>query len=445
MKATVEKPVKPNFQIKYLDTILLSGPDGTPTTGLDADATGHLSFEGFPDLPVATYTGDGFGNEGPGGKRISIDAEGLVLGDDDSFWVSDEYGPYIYQFDKRGKMINAIRPPDAFIPIRNGSESFNAASPPIYNPDVEITPEDPETGRANNQGLEALTASPDGKYLYSLLQSSTMQDGGAKSSTRRNTRLLKYRISKKKVEYEAEYVVQLPLTPSGKVAGQSEIIFIGDEQFLVLARDSGAGHGQDESESKYRNADVFDISKATNIKGQKYDAFNGAIATRKGELSADVKPATYCPWLSYNNNEQLNRFGAHNGGPQDAGLLNEKWESLALAPLDKKFATKGDGDEYYLISFSDNDFITQNGNRSLSSLPNKSLTQHQVTSTMESKSTPMSQASIWTTKPWYSKFVSPKAQSLCCLENEHKEITGEELLILRNKNKKPFHMAGFSW
>jgi hypothetical protein len=41
---------------------------------------------------IITDTGDGFGGEGPGGKRISVDAEGLVLGDDDTFWVSDEYG-----------------------------------------------------------------------------------------------------------------------------------------------------------------------------------------------------------------------------------------------------------------------------------------------------------------------------------------------------------------
>jgi hypothetical protein len=61
----------------------------------------------------------------------------LVLGEDGTFWVSDEYGmctpaqdmldspepgPYIYQFTKRGKMVNAIRPPDALIPIRNGTE-----------------------------------------------------------------------------------------------------------------------------------------------------------------------------------------------------------------------------------------------------------------------------------------------------------------------------------
>ncbi|KAF2865923.1 esterase-like activity of phytase-domain-containing protein [Massariosphaeria phaeospora] len=369
VEATVEKPASPNFQLKYLDTILLSGPDGTRVTGLDADPTGHISFKGFPDLPVVTYTGDGFGGEGPGGKGISVDAEGLVLGDDDTFWISDEYGPYIYQFDKRGKMVSAIRPPDAFIPIRNGTESFNAASPPIYDPDFEILPEDPETGRANNQGLEALTASPDGKYLYAMLQSATIQDGGKKSATRRNTRLLKYRVKKNKAEYEAEYVVQLPLTPNGKVAGQSEIHFISSTQFLVLARDSGAGHGQDASESTYRNADIIDISRATDVKGAVADASSGAVASAKGELKAGITPATYCPWLSYNTNAQLNRFGAHNGGPQDAGLLNEKWESFALVPVDGKFAGKGkgkgkgegEGKEYYLISVSDNDFITQNG------------------------------------------------------------------------------------
>lgn len=257
-------------------------------------------------------------------------------------------------------MIQAIRTPDAFIPLRNGTESFSAASPPIYNQDFEISPEDPSTGRANNQGLEALTASPDGKHLYTMLQSATIQDGGSKSSTRRNTRLLKYGVKAKSVELEGEYAVQLPVLSTGRVAGQSEMHYISDTQFLVLARDSGAGHGQNASESIYRNADVIDISNATNIKG-KYDPFNAQIASNKGVLKSDVVPATYCSWLSYNVNSQLNRFGVRNGGAQDANLLNEKWESFAVVPVDDDYQTKGEGKEYYLVSFSDNDFITQNG------------------------------------------------------------------------------------
>lgn len=251
-------------------------------------------------------------------------------------------------------MLQAIGTPSALTPIRNNTKSFSAASPPIYNPDLVISPEDPSTGRSNNQGLEALTASPDGKTLYTMLQSATIQDGGSKSSTRRNTRLLQYRLDNdSKPTYEAEYVIQLPLLPTNKVASQSEIHYLSPTQFLVLARDSDAGHGQEESTSIYRNADIIDISHATNVRGNASDSLGGQIASRNGTLNGGIVPATYCPWLSFNNNAQLNRFGVRNGGAQDEALLNEKWESFAILPID--------GDEYYLISVSDNDFITQNG------------------------------------------------------------------------------------
>lgn len=87
----MKSPSGNNLLFKYDDTVLFSGPDGTPTTGLDADGSGHLSYAGFPDLPVATYTGDGFGGNGVGGRRVSVDAEGLVLDGAGGWWVSDEY------------------------------------------------------------------------------------------------------------------------------------------------------------------------------------------------------------------------------------------------------------------------------------------------------------------------------------------------------------------
>ncbi|KAF2133544.1 hypothetical protein P153DRAFT_420391 [Dothidotthia symphoricarpi CBS 119687] len=349
--ATVANPAAPNFKLTYLDTLLLTGPDGTPLTGLDP--TGNVSYPGFPSLPLATYTGNGFGQNGTGGSRIALDTEGLVLGAGGTYWISDEYAPYIYQFSPTGQMLQAIRTPPALIPLRNNTQSFSAASPPIYDPTLTISPEDPDSGRANNQGLEALTASPNGTFLYTMLQSATIQDGGSKSSTRRYTRLLQYRIDGPSPVYEAEYVVPLPLLSTGKVAGQSDMHYISPTQFLVLARDSNAGHGAASSMSMYRNADIIDISAATNVKGAAADAATGQIASRKGVLNSGIVPATYCPWLDYNVNAQLNRFGVHNGGAQDAALLNEKWESFALLPIE--------GDEYYLLSFSDNDFITQNG------------------------------------------------------------------------------------
>jgi hypothetical protein len=361
--ATALNPTTPNLQLNYLDTILLTGPDGTPTTGLDADVVGpYLPFPGFPDVPAATFTGDGFGGPGPGGHRITVDSEGLGLGIDGSFWVSDEYGPYIYQFSSTGEMIQAIRPPDAYIPRRNGTESFSADSPPIFNPNEIIIPANVDSGRSNNQGFEGLTLSSDGKKLFALLQSALGQEGGPNNPNRKQARLIEYDISCSPPVYTNEYVVTLPLISNGsKVAAQSEIHYVSDTQFLVLARDSGAGHGQKSSASQYRHADVFDISSATDIKSVKFDSTNGSIASPQGDLVAGVTAAQYCSFLDYNVNSELNKFGVHNGGAQDQFLLNEKWESLALLPIGGRRRRGGRSTEYLLFSFSDNDLITQNG------------------------------------------------------------------------------------
>ncbi|KAJ9144916.1 Outer membrane autotransporter protein [Pleurostoma richardsiae] len=361
--ATLAHPSGPNLEFAYLDTILFRGPDGTPCTGLDADATGGLDYDGFPTLPAATYTGDGFGGVGPGGKRVTLDCEGLVITDDGSFWISDEYGPYIYHFDATGLMIGAVRPPDAILPLRNGTVSFSADSPPLYDPSLEPTPTDPTQGRQNNQGFEGLTISPDGKTLYTLLQSAAEQEGGAGKTTRRDTRFLKYNLEgpahAPTPVYAGEWVVPLPtyINEDGKVrvAAQSEVHYISDTQFMFLPRDSSAGRAQDSSESLYRHVDIFDISGATNVIGTAHDSFNTSIASTVGVLNSDITAATVCPFLDFNLNSQLGRFGLHNGGDQDAALLNEKWESIALLPVSEG------SDEYYLFSASDDDFITQDG------------------------------------------------------------------------------------
>ncbi|KXT06667.1 hypothetical protein AC578_8592 [Pseudocercospora eumusae] len=363
--ATATKPSSPNLQFKYLDTILLTDPRIQPTSGLDAAITGpYLSYPLIGEVPSANYTGDGFGGAGAGGNRAVIDSEGLVLGPGGTYFVSDEYGDYIYQFLHTGQMIRAIRPPPAFIPIRNGNESFSANSPPRYNPALVPTPGNPASGRSNNQGLEGLTVNPAGTRLYALTQSALVQDGGTSNPTSRYARLLSYDITGLTTRLVEEYVVPLNRVTSSatsNIARQSEIHYISDTQFLVLARDSGRGRGQGPSntQSRYRDVDIFDISAATNIAG-KSDCQTCSVAPG-GALHPNTTAATYCKWLDFNNNAQLNRFGVHNGGAEDAGLLNEKWESIALVPVNEGANGKAVNDEYYLLSLSDNDFITQDG------------------------------------------------------------------------------------
>lgn len=361
--ATVSDPSSPNIDLKLMDTILLTDPSGTPTSGLDADIDGpYISFPEIPvHMPSVHYPGNGFNGSGPGGYRVVIDSEGLFLGNDGTFWVSDEYGPYIYHFSSSGRMLDVIRPPNAFLPVRNGSVSFSADGPPIYAPNLEPIPKNQPTGRNNNQGFEGLTTNPDRTKLYVLIQSALNQEGGLTDHHNRYARMVVYDITSTHPQQEAEYVVPLPhVIPGNKtsqIAGQSEIHYISDTQFLVLARDSDAGRGQDSTQSIYRHIDVFDISKATDVSGSS-DCFACAIADVKGfPVDANITVAKYCSWLDFNVNSQLNRFGVHNGGAQDDSLLNEKWESMALVPCNPG----SDDGEYYLFSISDNDFETQDG------------------------------------------------------------------------------------
>ncbi|KAJ6109113.1 esterase-like activity of phytase-domain-containing protein [Penicillium sp. IBT 16267x] len=363
LNASGSDPSPPNMHLTYLDSILLTGPDGVPITSLDADATGFISHDGFPPLPRATYDGDGFGAPGLTTSRIALDCEGLAVDPGGDFWVSDEYGPYIYRFSKQGKMLFAIQPPPAFLPLRNGTFSFSAGEPPMFDPNRVPRPLDPTTGRANNEGLEGLTISSDGNFLYAMMQSALNQEGGQKKKHRRHTRLLEYDISTNlSPRLVHEYVVTLPLYDTGKgseSALQSEILRLSNEQLLILARDSGFGRGADKSQSKYRHVDVISTVGAQSIAHSKYDSVNGSIASAKGKLDPDIRPATYCPFLDYNLDSELRKFGLHNGGHQDTFLLNEKWESLALVPLDQE--DPNESPEYLLFSFSDNDFKTQEG------------------------------------------------------------------------------------
>ncbi|KAL4250164.1 Phytase-like domain-containing protein [Abortiporus biennis] len=329
------------LQLEYKSTLLYTERGGVQTSGLDATSL-RASTSGFPSnaladppLPVPS-----------GLNHLTLDSEGLVLNSDGSFWLSDEYGPYIYRFDSSGDLIQAIQPPAAILPEdANGNLEFTSE-------------DDPTTGRASNQGFECLTIDSTGKTLYAMLQSAPIQDGGNKKSNSRFTRLVAFDISNPSVvrpSLVGEWIVPLPLSDKGNTLAASEIHFVHENVFLVLARD-GDGHGGDDNQSKYKQADLIDISKATNIANTKFDQPANPVAP-KGKLDKSVTAATYQSFVDFIDDDQLARFGLHNGDPADQTLIDAKWESLALAPVgDPSFPN-----DFFLFTAADNDFITTNG------------------------------------------------------------------------------------
>ncbi len=328
------------------DTIKFTEADGTPFTSLDPTPAGTGTRPGLPAMPQA-FNG-----------RLSLDPEGIVVNADGSLWVSDEYGPYIFRFTADGRLVSAIRPPEAIIPKRNGADSFASNNPGPGQ--AAPVPPDPVTGRQNNQGLEGLSVSPDGRTLFALLQSAARQDGGTGATgPRRYTRLLAYDLTVAgNPTLKGEYVVALPTYPLGtaaRVPAQSEILAINNTQFLVLARDSN-GRGLASTTSLYRSILVYDLTGATNIAGTAYDTPTTPIAPG-GVLVAGIVPAASAVLIDLNDTAQLAKFGLNNGPVDNVNTLAEKWEALALAPA----LDPGAPNDWFLFVGNDNDFITTDG------------------------------------------------------------------------------------
>src|SRR5262249_31080201 len=152
-------------------------------------------------------------------------------------------------------------------------------------------------------------------------------------------RLLAYDVTTPSPTLIGEYVVQLPQYPSGmemRTAAQSEMLALNDHQFLVLARDSGSGFGTAGTPSGFRSVDLIDIADPahppTNIANTAYDSVSTPVAPN-GVLNGSITPVVYQSFLNINDNSQLNRFGLHNGAPNNSNNLAEKWEGLAVAPV----------------------------------------------------------------------------------------------------------------
>jgi hypothetical protein len=91
----------------------------------------------------------------------------------DTVFIADEYGPYVYQFDRiTGKRIRAFTLPPAFAvtklsPVGNNEISGNTS------------------GRVANKGMEGLAITPDGRTLVGAMQSPLIQDGGTNAAVTR--------------------------------------------------------------------------------------------------------------------------------------------------------------------------------------------------------------------------------------------------------------------
>ncbi len=263
----------------------VNGPNGTNVEPLPAfdPAIGKFTLlGGGVVLEQAIPLKDGGGNpysgrvnsQHPSGETLTslngavlpadpngYDPEGLAVMADGTFWVSDEYGPFLTHFDASGLQIERLSPLDASLPAELGL-------------------------REPNRGLEGLTVTPDGTTLVAMMQSALRQAdlGGADPHRVAIVRLFTYRLSDGDTH---EYLYLLD-EPSVNKTSVSEIRALTGSTLLVIERDSEFPPQAYKKLWKIDLAAATDVGPSSTVAGASYDGGGGGLRIAGHTLEALV-------------------------------------------------------------------------------------------------------------------------------------------------------------
>ncbi len=241
------------------DVTLLTRADGTPISGLP-NLAGEEGFANADEEPI-----DLFGNK-LDFDPYGADLEGIVMADDGTYWMVDEYRPAIYHFAADGVLI------ERYVP--EGSNNEEAG----INVGVEAFPAIYAQRRAN-RGFEAV-AYDDG-ILYAFIQSpiddpDTRNDNNSKKGN--SVRILAFDTATTETVGEYVYMIE-----GGAVDKIGDAVALSGTEFLVMERDSAFGPDA----QKY----IFhiDLSNATNL--QEIDVPQGLqLQSEAGLAMAGILP-----------------------------------------------------------------------------------------------------------------------------------------------------------
>jgi len=226
--------------IKLIKLIPLQRPDGTFTTGLPNPQGYGATGEKALDLKGNTLTTDKYG----------IDSEGLVAAKDGTFYVSDEYGPHIVHYDKNGLELERISPSN----LKNSGRHI----PAVFS------------HRRPNRGMEGLTLTPDQSTLVGIMQSTLYNPDKQTIINKTLTRIITFNV---KTGTTKQYLYR----QNHDFLSNSEILAIGQDQFIVIERD---GKFAQKGEKVQKHIYLISFKGATDISDPNHVA-SGLIVNGK--------------------------------------------------------------------------------------------------------------------------------------------------------------------
>jgi hypothetical protein len=283
-KLDIDNPTGAISNFKILQTLIFRDESGNPLDGIAPDPTSDLDN--------------------------SFDPEGFVVHPKSGhFLVSDEYGPSLYEFDRDGIRVRTFTTPANLIP-RDAASGI-----PNYAGDTGNT-----AGKRTNRGFEGLAISPDGAYVYAMLQSAMLDEGAGNGVCNRIVNF-----DTETGTAVAQYAYQMAGSSQGR--GISALLAVNDHEFLVLERNNrGIGVG---AELSPPNKKVFriDLDGAADVSDVTFsdDDHDGV------DEPADHDGIVECPTGKVSKTGPFLDLTDNTLAELD-NKVPEKWEGLAIGP-----------------------------------------------------------------------------------------------------------------
>ncbi len=232
-------------------TIVCDPKRGTPLPGFSHNALPRSPAACGADPSARILTG------------FDLDPESFVRASDGTFWVSEEFGPFLLHVAADGRVLE--------VPVE-----FPGVKSP-QNPFLKIGDREraERPNLAGSRGPEGLAISPDGGKLYALLE------GALTGDDPRDLRIYVYDVAKRAFEASflrvrlempsqlvnlaalvetsgARVYPDAPVPAAGPVS-IGELKAVNDRQFLMIERDN---HGDDLSAPRFKKVFLLDLPPA---------------------------------------------------------------------------------------------------------------------------------------------------------------------------------------
>jgi hypothetical protein len=160
-----------------------------------------------------------------------LDPESLQRGKGGDLWMGDEFGPWILHFDETGVLLEPpFRVPAGLVGSKSDTGFLESPSSPFISSSAQATV-------AGSRGFESMAATPDGKYLYGLLEGATVQD----SNTDRRY-LLEFSIPDRAFTGRVwQYRTQPTVTGVQQCCFMADLWALDRHRMVVIERDNGRG------------------------------------------------------------------------------------------------------------------------------------------------------------------------------------------------------------